>query len=313
MTAPLANSWAPVTLRWPEQATQWLGGLEMAKTLAGSELVGTALRLADLDGLATTTPGPVAGAAKAAVELGRAALAGQLGQAPACLAVTPFQPGVGQGQGYQRFLSAPNLVQLLADKLLDGSGTQLLAGEQHALVILFLSTGVEQLAATLARFNAVLPVPDLVRTEKRARHLSRLEIEKWELPSAGPLPRWDALPLERCTLTKTIKQTLSGQLAVLEGYTADSSPLGDLSALAQRKAAQSAARDQQLDALKQQLANPSPDGSMLVRQLGPGNPTELRRDLLAAAAPGHEWVLCAGLMLVGPLEGLSLVQELVGL
>lgn len=306
-------TWAPVTMRWPAQSTQWMGNLDAAKRLAGTELLGTALRLVDLDGLATTSPGPVGEAAKAAVAAGRAAMSGQLNQAPACLAVTPFQSGVGQGRGYQRFLSAPNLVQLLADKLLDSSGTEVLAGEQHALVVLFLSTRFEQLADSLSRFNALLPVPDLIRTEKRARHLSRLEAQKWVLPSAGTLPRWGRLPLERCTLTKAAKQALSGQLAVLEGYTANSSPLGDLSALAARKVAQSAARDQQLNALKDQLANPSPELTMVARLIGPGNTRELRRQLLGKAAPGHEWVLCAGVTLVGPLDGLSFVQELMGL
>lgn len=306
-------SWAPVTLRWPAQATQWMDGLGAAKDLAGTELISTSLRLADLDGLATTAPGPVGEAAKGAVIAGRAAMAGKLGQAPACLAVTPFQSGVGQGQGYQRFLSAPNLVELLGDRLLVRSSTAVIADEQHALVVMFLSTRFEQLAETLSRFNTLLPVPDLVRAERRARHLSRLETEKWVLPSAGELSGWGTLPLERCTLTKAAKQSLSGQLAMLEGYTADSSPLGDLGALAQRKITQSAARDQQLNALKAQLANPTPDLSMVVRLIGPGNTAELRRQLLAETAPGHEWVLCAGVMLVGSLDGLSFVQELVGL
>jgi len=52
---------------------------------------------------------------------------------------------------------------------------------------------------------------------------------------------------------------------------------------------------------------------MRARLIGPGNTSELRRKLLAGDAPGHEWVLCAGLMLVGSKEGLSFVQELVGL
>jgi len=306
-------SWAAVTMRWPAQATQWLEGLDVAKGLASAELVSTALRLGDLDGLATTAPGPVAGAAQAAIATGRAAMAEQLGQAPACLVVTPFQRGVGQGRGYQRFLSAPNLVQVLADKLLDTSGTAVVAGEQHALVVLFLSMRFDQLADTLSRFNALLPVPELLRTEKRARHLSLLEAQKWELPGTGSSLGWGTLPLERCTITKASRQSLSSQLAVLEGYTADSSPLADLTALAARKVAHSAACDQQLKDLQEQLANPTPDASMLTLMLGPGQPAELRRALLAQTSPGHEWVLCAGVMLVGPLEALSFVQELVGL
>ncbi|WP_454867360.1 hypothetical protein [Pseudomonas farris] len=306
-------TWAPVTMRWPEQATQWMGGLSTAKDLAGGELASTAQRLAGLEGLASTNPGPVGEAAKGAIAAGRAALAEQLGQAPACLVVTPFQSGIGQGTGYQRFLSAPNLLEHLAKKLDDVTDTGRPAGPQHALSILFLGTRLEQLASSLSRFNALLPIPDLVRTERRAQHLVKLETEKWEIPGAGPLPRWQALPLERCTVVKAAKQSMAGQLAVLESYAADSSPLGDLAALATRKAAQQQGRDQQLADLKALLAGGNPDVSMQARLIGPGNTSELRRELLAGDAPGHEWVLCAGLMLVGSKEGLSFVQELVGL
>ncbi|MBV4466607.1 hypothetical protein KVG95_25155 [Pseudomonas sp. SWRI79] len=306
-------TWAPVTMRWPEQATQWMGGLTAAKDLAGGELVNTAQRLAGLEGLASTNPGPVGDAAKGAIAAGRAALAEQLGQAPACLVVTPFQSGIGQGRGYQRFLSAPNVLEHLAKKLEDVTDTGRPGGPQYALSILFLGTRLEQLASSLARFNALLPIPDLVRTERRAQHLVKLETEKWEIPGAGPLPRWQALPLVRCTVVKAAKQSMAGQLAVLESYAADSSPLGDLAALATRKAAQQQGRDQQLADLKNLLAGGNPDTSMRARLIGPGNVSELRRELLAGDAPGHEWVLCAGLMLVGSKEGLSFVQELVGL
>lgn len=306
-------SWAPVTLRWPEQATQWMDTLGDAQTLAGSELASTAQRLGKLQGLANTAPGPMAAAASGVAHAGRAALSAQLGQAPACLAVTPFQPGVGQGSGYQRFLSAPNLVQLLGDRLLDNSLADRLDGAPHALAVLFLATRFDQLADSLARFNALLPVPALQRAQNRARHLSRLETDKWQLPVAGSALGWGRLPLERCTLTKAAGQALSGQLAMLEGYAADSSPLTDLAGLARRKAAQSEQRNGQLNALKAQLAGGGSEVSMVTRLLGPGSGAELRRQLLAVPAPGHEWVLCAGLLLVGPREGLAFVQELVGL
>jgi len=306
-------TWAPVTMRWPEQATQWMGQLSAAKDLAGGELASTAQRLAGLNGLAITNPGPVGDAAKGAVEAGRAALAEQLGQVPACLVVTPFQSGIGQGTGYQRFLSAPNVLEHLARKLEDASDSGRPAGQLYALSILFLGTRLEQLASGLSRFNALLPIPDLVRTERRAQHLMKLESDKWEIPSAGPLPRWQGLPLERCTVVKAAKQSMAGQLAVLEGYAADSSPLGDLAALAARKATQQQGRDQQLAELKNLLAGGNPDASIRARLIGPGNSSELRQELLSGDAPGHEWVQCAGLLLVGTQEGLSFLRELVGL
>lgn len=52
---------------------------------------------------------------------------------------------------------------------------------------------------------------------------------------------------------------------------------------------------------------------MRARLLGPGTPDELRKQLLRDDAPGHEWVLSSGVMLVGSLSGLSFVRELVGL
>lgn len=306
-------SWHPVAMRWPEQATQWMGDLSAAKDLAGGELASTAQRLAGLDGMTSTNPGPVGAAAEGAIAAGRAALAGQMGEAPACLAVTPFQSGIGQGRGHQRFLSAPNLLQQLAAKLVDSGDGGLPIGPQYALSLMFLGTRYDQLADTLARFNALLPIPDLVRTERRARHLSQLEAEKWEIPQAGPLPRWQSLPLERCTVVKAAKQSMAGQLAMLESYAADSSPMADLAALAGRKAAQQQGRDSQLNDLKALLAGGNADHSMRARILGPGEPHELRAALLQGEAPGHEWVLCAGVLLVGSLDGLSFVRELVGL
>ncbi|MFJ2287973.1 hypothetical protein ACIOUF_16685 [Pseudomonas iridis] len=306
-------NWAPVTMRWPEQATQWMGELTAAKDLAGGELASTAQRLAGLDGMTSTNPGPVGAAAESAIAAGRAALTGQMGEVPACLTVTPFQNGVGQGRGQQRFLSAPNLLQQLASKLVDASDTGRPTGPQFALSLMFLGTRYDQFAETLARFNALLPIPDLVRTERRARNLSRLETEKWVIPTAGPLPRWQTLPLERCTLVKAAKQSMSGQLAILESYAADSSPMGELAALASRKAAQQLGRDQQLNDLKALLAGGSADTSMRARIVGPGDSSELRRLLLEGEAPGHEWVLSAGVLLVGSQQGLSFVRELIGL
>ncbi|AVE08482.1 hypothetical protein CYL20_11660 [Pseudomonas palleroniana] len=306
-------TWSPVTMRWPAQATEWMGQLSAAQGLASGELASTAERLADLNGKTTTSPGPVGDAAQGVIAAGRAALTDQMGEAPACLVVTPFQSGIGQGRGYQRFLSAPNLLQQLAGKLVDVSDTGRPVGPQFALCLMFLSTRFDQLAASLARFNALLPMPDLVRAERRARHLSKLETEKWEIPAAGTLPRWQSLPLERCTVVKAAQQSIAGQLAVLESYAADSSPMADLAALATRKAAQQKGRDQQLADLKALLADGNPDSSMRARLIGPGNATELRKALLAGDAPGHEWVLCAGALLVGSEQGLSFVRELVGL
>ncbi|POA86936.1 hypothetical protein C1882_07755 [Pseudomonas sp. FW305-E2] len=299
-------------MRWPSQATSWLADLEEAKAMAGGELASAGDRVAALQGMATTDPGPVGAAAAAAVAAGRSAMSEALGEVPAALVVTPFQSGVGQGRGLQRYLSAPNLLQHLATKLQDVTDTNRPGGEKYALVVMFVGTRYDHFATTLSRFNAVLPLPDLKRAQNRARRLSELETAKWELPTAGMLPRWGELPLEQSTITRTASQVMSGQLAALESF-ASSSPMAELQALASRKAQRSAAKDQELANLKATFDGAEADVSMTARLIGPGNAAELRRDLLTGQAPGHEWPLAAGVMLVGSLKGLSFVRELVGL
>lgn len=305
-------NWSPVQMRWPEEATSWLNDLAESQGMAGAELDSAQARVATLATLVSTSPGPVGAAAMQAVAAGRAALTGALGEAPLCLVVTPFQSGVGQGSGYQRYLSAPNLLQHMAAKLEDASDDNRPADTQHALVLMFLATRYDQLASTLAAFNTLLPMKDLQRAARRAEQLFGLEADKWELPSAGTLPLWDKLPLERCTITKVAAQVMSGQLSALESY-ADSTPLGDLSTLATRKANQAKSMAKDLADLKAQFADSSANSTMQARLLGPGNNAELRQQLLAGDAPGHEWPLSAGVMLVGSLPGLSFVRELVGL
>lgn len=307
-------NWLPVTMQWPGEASRWMEQMGAVSDMAAVELASTGERLASLADQVSTDLSLMGAAVKGVIASGRAAMDSQFGEAPQCIVVTPFQSGVGTGSGYQRFLSAPNLLQRLADKLQDSTDPAAPAGEQYALVLLFLGTRYDGLASTLSAFNALLPIPDLQKAERRAGHLFTLDADKFELPSAGALPRWSALPLQRCTVLKAASQSLNGQLARLESYAADSSPLSDLTALAQRKARQALAQASRLDALKALLANGTPQASMQARLLGPGDPAELRKQLLAGGnAPGHEWVLSSGVMLVGSLQGLSFVRELVGL
>ena len=307
-------TWAPVTMQWPVEATAWMDQMGAAKDMATADLASTGARLSSLAEQATTDLSLIGEAVKGVIASGRAALNGQFGEAPKCFVVTPFQSGMGQGTGYQRFLSAPNLVQRLADKLEDSADPAHPTGEQYALVLLFLGTRFDQMAGVLSKFNALMPIAELQKAERRAKHLFELDISKWELPTVGALPPWADLPLERCTVLKEASVSINGQLARLESYAADSSPLDDLAELAQRKAEQALGQDAKLDALKDLLAGGTPDTSMQARLLGPGDAGELRKQLLEGdRAPGHEWVLSSGVMLVGSLQGLSFVRELVGL
>lgn len=305
-------TWSPVHMRWPSQTTAFLEDLGGVQDLAAGALASTVERVAELASLATTNPSQVGDAALQLAGAGRSALATALGEAPQALIVTPFQSGVGQGSGYQRYLSAPNLLRHMADKLTDTSDQNRPDAAGYGLVLIFVATRYDHLATALSTLNALLPMKDLQRAERRARQLFDLEAEKWTLPAAGALPQWGKLPLERCTITKMSNQVMTRQLAALESY-ADSSPAADLASLAARKAAQTQSMAQNLAALKEQLSGSSASTNIRARLIGPGNNAELASQLVAGDAPGHEWPLSAGVMLVGSLPGLAFVRELVGL
>ncbi|MNG27871.1 hypothetical protein D3C84_1130450 [compost metagenome] len=89
--------------------------------------------------------------------------------------------------------------------------------------------------------------------------------------------------------------------------------MADLAKMAARKTSQAQAQAQKLADLKSQFTGGAADDTMRARLIGPGNAAELRRQLLQGDAPGHEWGVSAGVLLVGSLKGLGFVRELVGL
>lgn len=311
-------SWIPVSMQWPTESTKWMDDLKSAKDLATQEGLSTSDRLSGLVGLATTDMSDLGDVAKQAAAIGRSAMDGQFGEVPRCITVTPFQAGVGDGSGYQRALSAPNVIQRLADKLQDSTDPNRPAGDsidQHALVVLFLGTRYDGMGALLGKFNALMPIGDLQRAERRAKNLVQLEANKWTIPAAGEQPLWFTAPLERCTVLREARNTFNDQLASLESYAANSSPLSDLAELAQRKSAQVLEQSDRLTALRAMLESGSGDAGMQARMIGPGDTAELRRQLLEVddSDPGHEWVMSSGVMFVGSLKGLSFVREMMGL
>ncbi len=313
---PPLPKWVSVSMQWPEAATSWMDDLNQAKDQAVSELQSAADRVTGLVDLVTTDLSQIGELAKNAAAIGRQAMNVQFGEIPRCMTVTPFQAGVGESNGYQCSLSAPGVVQRLADKLQDSSDPNRPDGDdQHALVVLFLGTQYEGMSSLLGKFNALMPIGDLQRAERRAQNLVQLETEKWQIPAAGEQPRWFTAPMERCTVLREASQAFNTQLANLEAYAANSSPLSDLAELAQRKTEQVLDQSDRLTALRNVLNSGTDNAGMQARMIGPGDTAELRKQLLEQddSTPGHEWVMSSGVMFVGSLKGLSFVKEMMGL
>lgn len=93
--------------------------------------------------------------------------------------IDPWQYGVGEGTGAQRWLSFPNAVSAAIRRLPSGFDGAVLAVGVAARSLSELRGGLDGIAAAF-------PMPMFGKIARRAASLQTLEIDKWALPEALP-------------------------------------------------------------------------------------------------------------------------------
>ena len=218
-----------------------------------------------------------------------------------CLTVTPYQHGIGQQQGGQYTLTAPNAIKAMAAKLQDGADPHLPAGQFHALAWLVTGSSEAELAANLAEVCAVLPLPEWCATLRRLTAENDLMAQ----PAAAMVPRWKAEepllwdPLRRQLMLTAARDALQSSE---NNSPAPVTTKAKLAALTTKRAARVAELD---DAL---ASKPSLTG-MLWSWHGYGEPASLAAQLLESAHPDHSHNMTVGALLLS-LEPLTYWQEL---
>ncbi|MCE9943512.1 hypothetical protein [Aeromonas rivipollensis] len=290
-------SWAQGALRWPAsadtlhtRAREVLGQLPASQASAMGRLQGLAARAQYRRHPLSEAAGGLAGLR---AELDRLLVIGH------CLTVTPYQHGVGQLQGTQHHLSAPNAVAALAAKLQDGADPRLPGGQQHALAWLVTGNSAEDLARQLAPLCALLPLPEWCATLRRLTTSN----DTMHQPTAARVPRWRAgEPLCWAPL-RPAQAILGAELAQLESLARDSqSPIDKLQGLAVRRTAR-------LDTLATALAELGKLSGTLWHWQGQGDPASLATQLGQSTPPDHSMSMTVGALLLSP-SPLTFWQEL---
>ncbi|HHP5491544.1 TPA: hypothetical protein ACSCYS_001905 [Aeromonas veronii] len=254
-------------------------------------------RLQGLAGRAQYQPHPLREAAAALAglrgELDRLLVIGR------CLTMTPYQHGVGQHQGNQYSLAAPNAVAALAAKLQDGADPLLPTGQLHALAWLVTGNSETALADALTPLCAILPLPEWCATLRRLTANNDIMSQ----PTAAKVPRWKAdEPLSWDPL-RPARMALGAELAQLESLAQGAStPIAKLAALAERRAAKLAELEKALD----QLATIS---GQLWHWQGQGDAASLAAQLGQSSPPDHSHSMTVGALLLST-SPLTFWQEL---
>lgn len=290
-------SWAQGALRWPAsagsvhtRAREVLGQLPASQASAMGRLQGLAARAQFRRHPLSEAAGALTGLR---AELDRLLVNGH------CLTVTPYQHGVGQRQGNQHRLSAPNAVAALAAKLQDGADPRLPSGQQHALAWLVTGNSAEDLARQLTALCTLLPLPEWCATLRRLTASN----DTMHQPTAARVPRWRAgEPLCWAPL-RPAKAALGAELAQLESLARDSqSPIDKLQGLAGRRTAR-------LDALATALAELGKLSGTLWHWQGQGDAASLATQLGQSTPPDHSMIMTVGALLLSP-SPLTFWQEL---
>lgn len=290
-------SWAQGGLRWPAsadalhtRAREVLMQLPASQTSAMGRLQGLAAR-------AQYRRHPLSEAAESLAglraELDRLLVHGH------CLTVTPYQHGVGQQQGNQHHLSAPNAVAALAAKLQDGADPRLPGGQQHAIAWLVTGNSAEDLARQLAPLCALLPLPEWCATLRRLTASN----DAMHQPSAARVPRWRADEPLCWDPLRPARAVLGVELAQLESLARDSqSPIDKLQGLAERRTAR-------LDSLATALTELGKLSGSLWHWQGQGDAASLATQLGQSTPPDHSMSMTVGALLLSP-SPLTFWQEL---
>jgi hypothetical protein len=218
-----------------------------------------------------------------------------------CLTVTPHQHSIGQQQGDQNTLSAPNAIKAMAAKLQDGADPHLPVGPLHAVVWLVTGTSEQELATKLAQVCAVLPLPEWCATLRRLTANN----DTMAQPTAAMIPRWKAGeqliwdPLRR----RLVLTAANDALQESEGNSpAPATTRAKLAVLAAKRAARVAELDEA-------LANKPSLAGMLWSWHGYGEPASLAAQLLDSEHPDHSHSMTVGALLLSA-SPLTFWQEL---
>ena len=218
-----------------------------------------------------------------------------------CITVTPYQHSIGQQQGGQYTLAAPNAIKAMAAKLQDGADPLPPAGQLHAVAWLVTGSSETELASAMAPVCAILPLPEWCATLRRLTANNDIMAQ----PAAAMMPRWKTDepliwdPLRRQQMLTAARDAMQGSE---NNSPAPATTKAKLAALATKRAARVAELDEAL-AHKPNLAG------MLWSWHGYGEPASLAAQLLESGYPDHSHSMTVGALLLSP-SPLTFWQEL---
>ena len=315
-------SWQPgLQLSPPSGFDALADGVGSLAAAAGTVLDATGAALDAAKLFLTGVAAPQAAAASALVAGAQDLVNDLFGTGAFTIAVHPWTPGVGRGEGAWRHLDFPRLVQALAESFDDASDRARPqfsgAADVEMIVVAAGAASPTAFAGLLEALEALLGTREFALAARRVRQALALEREQYAAPVGSRPPDWRSVTVrEAFPGLAPVEAALQENLALLEGYAAAGETAVDAAAdLIAAKQAQLATLQSRLDDAAALLAGGiSGTGVYKLAVAGTGGTALLRNELLSATdAPGPELSFCAGVALVGGAGSLAAIREVMAL
>lgn len=303
-------SWQTANLQFPASMAAVGDSLDDVINGAGADASSLHTRLGGLTATAFT-PGALASSATAAASA-RADFDAHMNGAGTFCAVHPYMHGVREQGSSGFYLSFPNAIARLAEKLLDANdGARPVSGSTQAAMVLALSdTTLAGFKDKLVAFNAVFPTAPLVTAQRRAQAQLAQEQTRYTIKQSAQAPAFAQLPWATLPTVRAVKNSVGARLSMAESYNAENmSPTTELAGLLTEKQAHAAAQVAAYTALQTQFSG-SPCRALYLEE---NTNHALRSSLLGASGgAGHDQSLTAALLFVGAPAELVFLRELFG-
>ena len=301
--------WSAIAFTQPAAVTAINAQITAVPAASLAALAAADLRLSAVAGSVSFQLSPAAASA-ATAGAAEADFQALLETAADRLVLHPFTAGVGKGEGYSRYLAAPDVVEAMAEKLVDDQDGPAAPPTVAGLFVLLNGSTSAGLASALAAFNGVLAIDELRWAQKRAEALASHEADRMALLQPALAPYWKSSDLRTVSAVSTVEKGLSGNLSLASGHDAENTtPTDELQALIAKKQAAIQASGQAYADFSTLFQG----GAGQVIYIEASSRGQLRQLLLSEDYLGFEWVQSAGISWVGTPDQLLFLRQAMGL
>lgn len=219
----------------------------------------------------------------------------------------PWQHTIGQGEGHNKALSAPNAMLNLSQKLKDSPNS--LTGAVDAVCVLLTANSTQSLFNKIKPFNLLFPIPELQFVERKAEQLLALENNKLVIVEQNAPT--NLKPRNHFQLPKMneLGNALGSMIANVSAMDLENTaPINELDGVILAKKTMLQNKQDAYQTIKNQIT-----GAAFYSFFATGSDlSSVANTIESSNYPGHQWTHSVAIIFIGKSGELAVIKEVFG-